>query len=153
LEIVRQDVAEEAIRLSGLRDRLIHGVREAVPDVVLNGHPVERLPNNAHLSFAEVEGEALLLNLDLADVCASAGSACTAGSLEPSHVLRALGSDPRLAMGSIRLSLGRGTTEQEIDTVIGLLAEVVARLRSGPTVAHPTASLRSGVPAPAPAVR
>jgi cysteine desulfurase len=131
LEIARRDVADEAARLSRLRDRLVRAVQATAPDVTLNGHPVERLPNNAHLSFAGVEGEALLLNLDLADVCASAGSACTAGSLEPSHVLRALGSDPRLAMGSIRFSLGRGTTEHEIDTVSGLLVDIVQRLRAG----------------------
>jgi cysteine desulfurase len=101
---------------------------------------VERLPNNTHFSFPGVDGEALLLNLDLADVCASAGSACSAGSLEPSPVLRALGRDRELAMGSIRLSLGRGTTGQEIDTVIGLLVETVARLRAGKTPARAAAA-------------
>src|SRR5439155_22233035 len=107
LEVARSDVRQEGARLSALRDRLIQGISDAVPDAVLNGHPTHRLPNNASLAFTGVEGEALLLNLDLAGVCASAGSACTAGSLEPSHVLTALGRAPGLAGGSIRLSLGR----------------------------------------------
>jgi cysteine desulfurase len=131
LERARSDVQAEAARLTDLRDRLIRRVCETVPDGVLNGHPVHRLPNNAHISFAGVEGEALLLNLDLEGVCASAGSACSAGSLEPSHVMRALGRERELALGSIRFSLGRGTTEHEIDTVVGLLAEIVPRLRAG----------------------
>lgn len=131
LEQARSDVRAEAARLTELRDRLIRRVCDTVPDAVLNGHPVHRLPNNAHFSFAGVAGEALLLNLDLEGVCASAGSACSAGSLEPSHVMRALGRERELALGSIRFSLGRGTTEHEIDTVVGLLAKIVPRLRSG----------------------
>jgi cysteine desulfurase len=138
LELARTEVATESARLTELRERLIRAIQKAIPDVVLNGHPTHRLPNNVHLSFAGVEGEALLLNLDLADVCASAGSACTAGSLEPSHVLRALGRDHGLAMGSIRLSLGRGTTPQEVDTVVGLLSEIIPKLRAG----RPLAPLR-----------
>jgi cysteine desulfurase len=131
LERARTDVHQESARLTELRDRLIRRVCETVPDAVLNGHPVHRLPNNAHFSFAGVEGEALLLSLDLEGVCASAGSACSAGSLEPSHVMRALGRERELALGSIRFSLGRGTTEHEIDTAAELLSKIVPRLRSG----------------------
>ena len=143
LELARSDVPREASRLSALRDRLIRSLFAAVPDVVLNGHPTRRLPNNANLAFDGVEGETILLNLDLAGVCASAGSACTAGSLEPSHVLRALGRPRELSGGSIRLSLGRSTTEQEIDFATDLIAGIVQRLRasrsSDPRTAAPAA--------------
>jgi cysteine desulfurase len=134
LELARTAVPHEAPRLTALRDRLIRGIFDSVPDVVLNGHPTRRLPNNVNLAFAGVEGEALLLNLDLAGVCASAGSACTAGSLEISHVLRALGHSRELAAGSVRLSLGLGTTELEIETVVGLIAGIVQRLRAGRSI-------------------
>src|SRR5262249_35258984 len=115
---------------AALRDRLIEGVRAAIPGVVLNGHPAQRLPNNVNLGFPGLEAEAVLLNLDLEGICASAGSACTAGSLEPSHVIRALGGPDEVAAGSIRLALGRGTTQQEIDTVIERLSAIVRRLRT-----------------------
>ena len=94
-----------------------------------NGHPTLRLPNNVNVCFSFIEGEALLLNLDLHGIAASSGSACTSGSLEPSHVLLAMGVPPEIAHGSLRLTLGRENTEEEIDTVLDVLVEVVAKLR------------------------
>ena len=129
LELALADREGEATRQAALRDRLIRGVLAAVPGAMLNGHPTRRLPNNVNLAIAGVEAEMLLLNLDLAGICASAGSACTAGSLEPSHVVMALGRSPELVSGSLRLSLGRSTTAEEIDVVIEQLAGIVHRLR------------------------
>jgi cysteine desulfurase len=129
LEFALLDLEAEAARRSALRDRLIEGVRAALPEVILNGHRTRRLPNNAHFSFPGVEAEPLLLNLDLEGIYASSGSACTAGSLEPSHVMQALGRPPENGSGSLRLTLGRGTTAEQVDTVIDRLAEIVSRLR------------------------
>lgn len=129
LELAVEEQEAEAARLAAVRDRLIAGVRAAVPEVTLNGHPTRRLPNNVNLSFAGIEAEMLLLNLDLAGIAASAGSACTAGSLQPSHVLAALGGSPEQIRGSIRMSLGRHTKAGEIDRVVEQLAEIVPRLR------------------------
>jgi cysteine desulfurase len=129
LELALADREAESARQALLRDRLIHGVLAAVPDAVLNGHAALRLPNNANFSFPGLEAEPLLLNLDLEGIAASSGSACSAGSLEPSHVVRALGRSPALAAGTLRLTVGRGTTEAEIDTVIESLVRVVRRLR------------------------
>jgi cysteine desulfurase len=137
LELALADREPEAARQTALRDRLIGGILASVPDVVLNGHPTRRLPNNVNLAFAGVEAEMLLLNLDLAGICASAGSACTAGSLEPSHVVMALGRSPALINGSIRLSLGRSTTAPQIDIVVEQVAEIVHRLRRLPSVVVP----------------
>ena len=103
---------------------------ERLDGVRLNGHPTERLPNNCSLSFRDIEGEALLLRLDLAGIAASSGSACASGSLEPSHVLTAIGLSPETARGSLRMTLGAGTTEEEIDEVIRVLPEIVEDLRS-----------------------
>jgi cysteine desulfurase len=133
LQLAVEERTTEAARQATLRDRLIDRVTAAVPGVTLNGHPVRRLPNNVNLTFAGVEAEMLLLSLDLAGIAASAGSACTAGSLEPSHVLTALGRSPEQVRGSIRLSLGRDTTAPEIDLVIEQLVEIVHRLRSRQT--------------------
>jgi cysteine desulfurase len=135
LELALVDREAEAARQSALRDRLIERIHEILPDVILNGHPTRRLPNNVNVAFPGIEAETLLLNLDLEGICASAGSACTAGSLEPSHVIRALGRPPSLVSGSIRFSLGRGTTEAEIDTVIDRLGEIVTRLRGKSVIA------------------
>jgi len=129
LELALADREGEATRQAALRDRLIRGVLAAVPGAMLNGHPTRRLPNNVNLAIAGVEAEMLLLNLDLAGICASAGSACAAGSLEPSHVVMALGRSPELVSGSLRLSLGRSTTAEEIDVVIEQLAGIVHSLR------------------------
>lgn len=129
VELAQADLAENAARMIALRDRLIHGLMARVPDVRLNGHPTDRLPNNVNLSFAGVEGEALLLRLDLAGVAGSSGSACTSGTLDPSHVLMAMGLNEAAAHGSLRLTLGADTTAEEIDAVLDILPPIVEDLR------------------------
>lgn len=113
-----------------LRDRLIARVTAAIPDVRLNGHPTARLANNANLGFADVEAESLLILLDAEGIAASAGSACASGSIEPSHVLTAMGVPEAYALGTLRFSLGPETTEAEIDTVADTLPRLVSRLRA-----------------------
>jgi cysteine desulfurase len=120
----------EGERLTALRDRLITGVLATVPETRLNGHPTQRLPNNANFSFDYVEGESVCLNLDLAGISASPGSACSSTSTAPSHVLLALGLPQHQAFGSLRLSLGRWTTDADIDRVLEVLPGIVARLRA-----------------------
>lgn len=128
-EIARKELASERVRLERLRDKLIQGVQRLVPDVKLNGHPVRRLPNNVNFSFVGVEGESLLLRLDLLGIAASAGSACSSGDFAPSHVLLAIGVDPELAQGSLRMTVGRANTDGDIDYVLDVLPGVVAELR------------------------
>lgn len=128
-ELSEAEMKEEAKRLSYLRDKLIKGLLERIDHVHLNGHPTQRLPNNVNMSFDYVEGESMLLNLDLEGICASTGSACSSASLEPSHVLLALGLSPQQAHGSLRLTLGSETTEQDIDRVLAVLPRIVANLR------------------------
>ena len=120
---------ERAERESALRDYLISRVMAEIPHTKLNGHATKRLPNNANFSFRFVEGEALLLNLDMKGICASSGSACTSGSLDPSHVLLAIGLPHEIAHGSLRLTLGEDTVKEEIDYVVDALKEIVKRLR------------------------
>jgi cysteine desulfurase len=127
-ELCGQEMDAERTRLVRLRDRLSHGIMEKVPDTFLNGHPEERLPGNLNLSFAYVEGEALMMGMR--DVAVSSGSACTSASLEPSYVLRALGVSDELAHGSIRFGLGRFNTEEEVDYVIEQVVRTVAALRA-----------------------
>lgn len=129
IEIAHANLADNALRMAALRDRLIEGLMARVPDARLNGHPTDRLPNNVNLSFAKVEGEALLLRLDLVGVAGSSGSACTSGTLDPSHVLMALGLSQAQANGALRLTLGTDTTEEEIDAVLDILPPIVADLR------------------------
>ncbi len=129
-ELALSTLAAEAERLSALRDQLIAGVLAAVPASRLNGHPTRRLPNNANFSFDYVEGESVCLNLDLAGISASPGSACSSTSTAPSHVLLALGLPQHQAFGSLRLSLGRWTTGADIDRVIEVLPGIIARLRA-----------------------
>ena len=129
IELATADVSTNAAHMARLRERLITGLTERVPGARLNGHPTLRLPGNANLSFNGVEGEALLLRLDLAGVAASSGSACTSGALDPSHVLMALGLSPAQANGSIRLTLSTSTTDADVDAVLGLLPGIVADLR------------------------
>lgn len=112
-----------------LRDRLIDGLQERIAGVRLNGERVRRLPNNANLAFDYIEGESLLLLLDQHGICASSGSACTSGSLEPSHVLTALGLTPEQAIGSVRFTVGKDITHADIDTVLELMPGMVAQLR------------------------
>lgn len=120
---------ERSEKESALRDHLIRRVMKEIPYTKLNGHETMRLPNNANFSFRFVEGESLLLNLDMKGICASSGSACTSGSLDPSHVLLAIGLPHEIAHGSLRLTLGEDTTKDEIDYVVEVLKETVKRLR------------------------
>jgi cysteine desulfurase len=130
LELAYQDVDTEQERLTDLRNRLILGVLGNVPGAQLTGHPHQRLPNNASFVFPGIEGESILLRLDLARVAASTGSACASGENGPSHVLTALGIEPTLARGSLRLTLGRHTTAEEVDYVVSVLATTVPELRA-----------------------
>jgi len=130
VELARQEMSEEAERLTYLRDKLITGILERIDHTRLNGHPTIRLPNNVNISVDYGEGESMLLNLDLEGICASTGSACSSSSLEPSHVLLALGFSPEQAHGSLRFSLGKWTTEEEIERVLDVLPPIVAKLRA-----------------------
>lgn len=113
-----------------LRDRLEKGLLAAIPNCQVNGHPTQRLPNTTNIGFKYIEGEAILLSLNQYGICASSGSACTSGSLEPSHVLRALGLPYSVLHGSIRFSLSRYTTDEEIDQVLTIMPQIVERLRA-----------------------
>ncbi len=112
-----------------LRDYLIGRIEAEIPDVALNGHRTKRLPNNVNFSFADMEGETMLIMLDMAQICASAGSACTSGAVDPSHVLLAMGLSKERARGSLRLTLSEENTREELDTVVEELARIVARVR------------------------
>jgi len=129
IELAVGELAEKAGRVKKLRDKLIAGLLD-IGHVRLNGHPTERLPGNVNVSVGFVEGESLILSLDLKGIAASSGSACTSGSLDPSHVLLAMGLDHQTAHGSLRLTLGAGNTEEEIDYVLSVMPEIVGRLRS-----------------------
>jgi cysteine desulfurase len=129
VEIRARDMHAEALRITALRDRLWQGVRARVPEVRLSGHPVERLPGTAGLLFRHVESESIVLGLDLKGIAVSAGSACTSGNVEPSHVLVAMGVPVDWAMGAVRCSLGRTTTADDIDYVIDCVEPLVQKLR------------------------
>ena len=129
IEMATADVEGHAKKLAHMRDRLIDGILAEIPDVKLNGHRTERLPNNVNVSIRYIEGEALLLRLDLAGIAASSGSACTSGSLDPSHVLLAIGLPHEVAHGSLRLSRGDFNTEHDVDVVLEKLPEIVKTLR------------------------
>ena len=130
IEIAAENLTAASGALRSLRDQLISGIMALVPDVRLNGHPANRLPGNANLSFDRVEGEALLLRLDLAGVAASSGSACTSGTLEPSHVLEAIGLRPDDVHSALRFSLGTDNTQADIDALLRILPPIVADLRA-----------------------
>jgi cysteine desulfurase len=130
IERADQRREEYARRLTSLRVRLYRGVTDRIEHVRLNGHPTERLPGNLNCSFEFIEGESMLLLLDHAGICASSGSACTSGSLDPSHVLLAIGLAHETAHGSLRFSLGESNTEDEIDYVLETLPPIVERLRT-----------------------
>lgn len=129
VEISQQEMNEEAERVKCLRDKLTKGILERIDHTRLNGHPVKRLPNNANITVDFVEGESMLLNLDLEGICASTGSACSTASLEPSHVLLAIGLSHEQSHGSLRFSLGKWTTGEEIERVLEVLPRVVTKLR------------------------
>ena len=129
-ELALQEIDAEAQRLTYLRDQLTKGILERIDHIRLNGHPQRRLPNNVNVSVDFVEGESILLNLDLEGICASTGSACSSSSLEPSYVLLAMGLLPEQAHGSLRLTLGKWAGEEDINRVLEVLPRVVARLRA-----------------------
>ena len=129
LELATQEMEAANARITQLRDRLISGILERIPETQLTGHPSQRLPNNASFLFRYIEGESILLNLDMAGVAASSGSACTSGSLEPSHVLTAMGFSHEVAHGSLRLTLGKENTPEEIEYVLDILPGIVEKLR------------------------
>jgi cysteine desulfurase len=129
-KIAHETMAEESIREGALRERLIKEITGSIGDTSLNGHPTMRLPNNANISFHFIEGESILLSLDMEGIAASSGSACTSSTLEPSHVLLAIGLSHEIAHGSIRFSLGRWTTDEDVARVIEVLPGIVSRLRT-----------------------
>ena len=129
VRLATKDLQEKAAKISALRDRLIAGVIKTIPDVRLNGHPTERLPGNANFSVKFIEGEGMLLRLDMAGIAASSGSACTSGSLDPSHVLLAIGLPHEIAHGSLRFSISDKTVQEDIDEVLRVLPGIVNTLR------------------------
>jgi len=134
---------QDAQRLTAMRDRFIAQVLEHIPDTILTGHPQQRLPGNAHFRFMGVPADSLLIALDRNGIAASSGAACSAGSLEPSHVLLALGWNEHAAQQGIRFTLGRHTTQEELDYVVAVLTQEVARIRATHSPVRPTASGRA----------
>lgn len=130
LELAVTNMSETSARMTRMRDRLIEGIEATIPEVKLNGHRTKRLPNNVNFSIKYIEGESILLMLDMAGIAASSGSACTSGSLDPSHVLLALGLTHEVAHGSVRLTLGDDTIDEDIDYVLETLPKVAHRLRA-----------------------
>jgi cysteine desulfurase len=128
-EIAQEEMAEEEKRVRALRDELERRLLERIPEVVLNGHPQNRLYNTLSICVKYVEGESMLINLDREGICASSGSACTSGSLEPSHVLLAMGVPPEVAHGSLRFSLGKFNKEEDVERVSEVLPSIVEELR------------------------
>jgi cysteine desulfurase len=137
LELACDELPEERNRLSELRDRLQAGILERIGDVIVNGHPESRVPHILNVSVKGVEGESLLLGLDALGVAASSGSACTSGTLDPSHVLTAMGIPPEIAHGSVRFSLGRENTVEDVDYVLDVFPQVVKRFRDMSPVYKP----------------
>jgi cysteine desulfurase len=129
-ELVKAQMGKETEKLSSLRDRLINGITGSVPDSYLNGHPKRRLPNNANIRFNYIEGEALILSLDYLGIQVSSGSACAAKTLEPSHVLLAIGLKHEEAHGSLVFTLGKYNSDDHVEYVIQQIPEVVKRLRA-----------------------
>ncbi len=128
--IKRESMEAENARLRALQRKLIDGVLQTIPDSILTGHPTNRLPGNCSFTFSAVEGESLVLMLDMKGICASTGSACSTGSLDPSHVLMAIGLSHETAHGSLRLSLGEYNTEEDVDYILQELPPIIARLRA-----------------------
>ena len=146
IELATQNLEANAARMSRLRDKLIDGILAEIPEVRLNGHRTERLPNNVNVSIRYIEGEAMLLRLDLAGIAGSSGSACTSGSLDPSHVLLAIGLPHEIAHGSLRLSLGTDTTEEQVDEVLRVLPGIVKDLRALSVLNAETSTLGANCP-------
>ncbi len=129
IELASENITLHTSKMVLLRDKLIKGLQDNIPYTKLNGHPVNRLPGNVNISFRFIEGESLLLLLDEAGICASSGSACSSGSLDPSHVLLSIGLSHEVAHGSLRLAIGDATTEEDIEYVLDVLPKIVKRLR------------------------
>jgi cysteine desulfurase len=130
VEIAERDMEQQSQQMKNLTEAFYQKVTHAIPDVILNGHLEKRIPNTLNLSFKAVEGESIILSLDLKGVAVASGSACTSGTLEPSHVLSAMGISPEIAQGAIRFSFGRENTMADVDYVVGILPEIVSRLRA-----------------------
>lgn len=136
LRLAHEEREAQNARVAALRDRLVQGILSSIADVELTGHPTDRLPNSASLVFHGIEGEAILLNLDAKGVAASSGSACTSASLEPSQVLLAMQLPVEVCHGSLRLTLGKDNTAEDVDYVVSILPEIVAKLRAMSPVYH-----------------
>ncbi len=130
VELAIEGMAEESRKLSALRDRLERGITASVPNILFNGRAADRLPGTSNISFTGVDGEALLISMDMEGIAVSTGSACSAGDVEPSHVLTAMGIDPRTATSSLRFSMGWGSNDEGVDHVLAVLPGIVERLRS-----------------------
>jgi cysteine desulfurase len=130
LRLAHATLGEDSVRIASLRDRLVDGLLERIPHGELSGHPTRRLPGSASFVFEHVEGESILLSLDVKGIYASSGSACTSGALEPSHVITALGYPPEVARGSLRLTLGRENTQTDVERVLEELPPAIAALRA-----------------------
>jgi len=128
-ELAMAEISSEAIRLSRMRDRLIDGILKSIPYSFLNGHPARRLPHNANVRFSFIEGESLVLSLDMEGIAVSSGSACSSKTLEPSHVLIAMGIPHVEAQGSLLMSLGRFNKDEDVDRVLEVLPRVIKGLR------------------------
>ena len=146
LELADATREENSAHCAALRDRIVREISDNIGGSHLNGHPAQRLPNNVNFSFEGIEGEPILLGLDMAGIAASSGSACSSGSLEPSHVLLALGQTAELARGSLRLTLGKDNTEEEVDRLLKVLADLVQQLRRLPSLTNTGSSELVGVP-------
>ena len=129
IELATQELEDEAQRLTALREEMIKIARQKIPGVILNGHPTQRLPGNVNLRIPELTSEAALYNLDMMGIACSSGSACTAGSLSPSHVLMAMGLSEKEARGALRFTFSRYTTRQEVEAAVQTLSEIAQRLR------------------------
>ena len=130
IQLCQKKMGNEMSFQNTLRDKLIKEIPVRIPEVRLNGHPTQRLPNNVNFSIKYIEGESILLNLDILGIACSTGSACTSSSLEPSHVLLAIGLDHETAHGSLRITLGRWTKESDIDYLLEKLPPIVQKLRA-----------------------
>ena len=134
LRLASEERPELVTHCQHLREMIIEGIHEQIEGVHLNGHPTERLANNVNVSFEAVEGEPVLLGLDFAGICASSGSACSSASLEPSHVLLAIGQSADLAQGSLRITVGADNTVEDVEYLLGVLDDLVSRLRAMPSL-------------------
>ena len=129
IELAYKNLEKNNSHIKSLRDYYVEEVQKRIPHIKINGHMEKRLPCNSNICFRYIEGEGLLLNLDLKEICASSGSACTSGSLDPSHVLLAIGLSHEIAHGSLRISIGKYNTKEEVDYLLNNLEQIVQKLR------------------------